>query len=63
MTKRVSVDALLSNIDQINSVINQHGSTPLPADLGVQILAVRANLALASALLVLADAMSSDDGG
>jgi hypothetical protein len=68
VTQKVSVDAVIDNINQVNSVINQHGATPLPADTAARILAVRSNLAIASALLVLADAVAStkrssaDDG-
>jgi hypothetical protein len=60
VTQKVSVDVVIDNINQVNRVINQHGATPLPAETAVQLLAVRSNLAIASALLVLADAVSSN---
>lgn len=59
MTQRLPYEHTLSEINDITTSLNVIANTGVPGDLAVGILTARSNLAIASSLLAIADAIRS----
>jgi hypothetical protein len=58
-TERLPYAHTLSEINDVNASLNVIAGTGIPGDLAVGVLTARSNLAIASALLAVADAIRS----
>lgn len=63
MTERLPYAHTLSEINDINASLNVIASTGIPGDLAVSVLTTRSNLAIATSLLAVADAIRATTDG